>query len=74
MIKLYGSELMQRLANTGMQLLGPHAQLVPGSERTKLGGLMARDYMWNLSMTIAAGTSEIQRLIMATMGLGLPRM
>jgi alkylation response protein AidB-like acyl-CoA dehydrogenase len=74
MIKLYGSELMQRLANTGMQLLGPHAQLVPGSDRTKLGGLMARDYMWNLSMTIAAGTSEIQRLIIATMGLGLPRM
>lgn len=74
MIKLYGSELMQRLSNTGMQLLGPYGQLVPGSKGAKLGGLVARDYMWNLSITIAAGTSEIQRLIMATMGLGLPRM
>ena len=73
MIKLYGSELMQRLANTALQILGPYAQLVPGSNRAQLGGLMTRDYMWNLSMTIAAGTSEIQRLIIATMGLGLPR-
>jgi alkylation response protein AidB-like acyl-CoA dehydrogenase len=74
MVKLYGSELMQRLSNTGMQILGPYAQLVPGSKAAKLGGLVARDYMWNLSITIAAGTSEIQRLIIATMGLGLPRM
>jgi alkylation response protein AidB-like acyl-CoA dehydrogenase len=73
MIKLYGSELMQRLANTALQILGPYGQLVPGSSRAQLGGLMTRDYMWNLSMTIAAGTSEIQRLIIATMGLGLPR-
>lgn len=73
MIKLYGSELMQRLANTALQILGPYAQLMPGSPQAQLGGLMTRDYMWNLSMTIAAGTSEIQRLIIATMGLGLPR-
>ncbi len=74
MVKLFGSELMQRVSNTGLQIIGPYAQLVPGSKWAKFGGLITRDYMWNLSITIAGGTSEIQRLIIATMGLGLPRM
>ena len=73
-IKLFGSEMMQRVANTGLQIMGPYAQLVPGSRWAKLGGLLTRDYMWNLSITIAGGTSEIQRIIISTMGLGLPRM
>jgi alkylation response protein AidB-like acyl-CoA dehydrogenase len=74
MIKLFGSEMMQRVSNTGLQIMGPYSQLVPGSKSATLGGLITRDYMWNLSITIAGGTSEIQRIIIATMGLGLPRM
>ncbi|UCG82413.1 MAG: acyl-CoA dehydrogenase family protein [Dehalococcoidia bacterium] len=73
-IKLFGSEMMQRVSNTGLQILGQYAQLVPGSRWAKLGGVITRDYMWNLSITIAGGTSEIQRIIISTMGLGLPRM
>jgi hypothetical protein len=65
---------MQRVSNTGLQIMGLHSQLVPSSERATLGGLITRDYMWNLSITIAGGTSEIQRIIISTMGLGLPRM
>lgn len=73
-IKLFGSELMQRVAAIGLEILGPYAQLVPGSKWAKLAGNITRDYMWNLSLTIAGGTSEIQRIIIATQGLGLPRM
>lgn len=73
-IKLFGSEMMQRVSNTGLQIMGLHSQLVPSSERATLGGLITRDYMWNLCLTIAGGTSEIQRIIISTMGLGLPRM
>ncbi|HUV53217.1 MAG TPA: acyl-CoA dehydrogenase family protein [Dehalococcoidia bacterium] len=73
-IKLFGSELMQRVAAIGLEILGPYAQLVPGSKCAKLAGNITRDYMWNLSLTIAGGTSEIQRIIIATQGLGLPRM
>jgi alkylation response protein AidB-like acyl-CoA dehydrogenase len=73
-IKLFGSELMQRVVATGLEILGPYAQLVPGSKCAKLAGNITRDYMWNLSLTIAGGTSEIQRIIIATQGLGLPRM
>ena len=73
-IKLFGSEMMQRISNTGLQIMGLYGQVEPGSKHSTLGGLITRDYMWNLSMTIAGGTSEIQRIIISTMGLGLPRM
>ena len=74
MIKLYGSELMQRVASTGMQILGLYGQLERDSKWAKLGGLIERDYLWNVSITIAGGTSEVQRIILSTIGLGLPRM
>ena len=72
-IKLYGSEMMQRVANTGLEIMGLYGELVPESKWANLGGLITRDYMWNLCLTIAGGTSEIQKIIIATMGLGLPR-
>ncbi|MEE2875758.1 MAG: acyl-CoA dehydrogenase family protein [Chloroflexota bacterium] len=71
--KLYGSELSQRIAGTGMNLLGSISQLRPGSPYAKLGGAFAQQYMTSVSSTVAAGTSEVQRNIIAQRGLGLPR-
>ena len=71
--KLYGSELAQRIAGTGMHLLGLEGQIVPGSPHSQLGGAFARSYLNSMSSTIAGGTSEIQRNIIAQRGLGLPR-
>jgi 3-oxocholest-4-en-26-oyl-CoA dehydrogenase alpha subunit len=73
MSKVYGSELSQRLAATGMQLLGLYGELKPGSVGARLQGAVAERYEGAVSATIAAGTSEIQRNIIATRGLGLPR-
>src|SRR5690606_31877055 len=70
---LYGAEMTQRIAGTGMRLLGPAAQLTPGSPHAALGGAFARHYLATVAATIAAGTSEIQRTIIAQRGLGLPR-
>lgn len=73
MVKVYGSELQQRVANTAVKLLGQGGTLVEGSARAPMGGRYAGHYMGTVGATIAAGTSEIQRNIIATRGLGLPR-
>jgi 3-oxocholest-4-en-26-oyl-CoA dehydrogenase alpha subunit len=71
--KLYGSELAQRIAGTGMHLLGPAGQLDAGSPYAKMGGAFSRLYLQATAATITAGTSEVQRNIIAQKGLGLPR-
>ena len=71
--RVFGTELQQRVASTGMTMLGLYGQLEPGSKYAALKGRVERSYLTCVSGTIAAGTSEIQRNIIATRGLGLPR-
>ena len=73
MSKLFGTELTQRVADTGMEMLGLSGQLAAGSKWAPLEGHIQRLSLSSVSSTIAAGTSEIQRNIIATRGLGLPR-
>ena len=73
MAKVFGSELGQRLVSFGMQLLGLYGQLPEGNKWAPLRGRIERSYMTSVSATIAAGTSEINRNVIATRGLGLPR-
>ena len=68
--KLYGSELNQRVAATGIELLGLTGQLREGAP---LAGFLSRAYLQSVGATIAGGTSEVQRNIIAQRGLGLPR-
>jgi alkylation response protein AidB-like acyl-CoA dehydrogenase len=72
-VKVFGSEMMQRLALTGITMLGLLGQLAPGSAHAPLDGRLESGYLSAVAQTIAAGTSEIQRNIIATRGLGLPR-
>ncbi len=69
MSKLYNSELSQRLAQTAMQALGLRANLMDGSDESSF----ARSYIGMVPATIRGGTSEVQRNVIATRGLGLPR-
>ena len=71
--KAFGSELSQRNARRGINVLGLAGQLRPQSDHAVMNGLFCQLYMSTVSSTIAAGTSEIQRNIIATRGLGLPR-
>jgi alkylation response protein AidB-like acyl-CoA dehydrogenase len=73
MSRLFGCEFQQRVANTGMELLGPYGQLEPDCEWAPLAGFFHRQYLYALAATVGAGTSEIQRNIIAIRGLGLPR-
>ena len=72
--KLYTSELDQRMVATGMRLVGLAGQLTERAQlRAPLGGRLPRAYMAATTSTVGGGTSEIQRNIIATRGLGLPR-
>ena len=73
MSKMYGTELTQRVARTGMEILGMAGQISQGSKWAPLEGHIQQLYLSSVSSTIAAGTSEIQRNIVAQRGLGLPR-
>jgi len=73
MQKLFATETAQRIANTAMEVLGLFGQLKAGSRRAVLDGLVERIYRSSVVETIYAGTSEVQRNIMALRGLGLPR-
>ncbi|MDA0351286.1 MAG: acyl-CoA dehydrogenase family protein [Chloroflexi bacterium] len=68
--KLFNSELVQRLALTGTRVFGLYSNL--GDETTPAGDF-ARAYLAAVPATIRGGTSEVQRNIIATRGLGLPR-
>ena len=72
--KLFNSEMNQKIALTGTRVFGLYANIYDGKdERAPLGASMSTNYLRSVSSTIAAGTSEIQRNIIATRGLGLPR-
>jgi alkylation response protein AidB-like acyl-CoA dehydrogenase len=71
MTKLFASELGQRIARTGMKVLGLYGQLY--GDGAPMKGRYESSYMTSLASTIAGGTSEIQRNIIAQRGLGLPR-
>ena len=72
-VKVFNSEYNQRLARTGLHMLGLYGQLQPETPYAQLHGRFERSYVTTVGSTIAAGTSEIQRNIIATRGLGLPR-
>ena len=71
--KLVGSEVLQKVYVLGMQVLGMYGQLDPESKWAPIRGRFEKGYMLVGANTVAAGTSEIQRNIIATRGLGLPR-
>lgn len=73
MQKLFATETAQRIANTATEVLGMYSQLKKGSKYAVLAGEIEHIYRTSVVETIYAGTSEIQRGIMALRGLELPR-
>ena len=73
MSKVFGSETLQRTTVAGMEILGMYGALGRDEKWAPLSGRMQEHWMIAFSHKIAAGTSEVQRNIIAGRGLGLPR-
>jgi alkylation response protein AidB-like acyl-CoA dehydrogenase len=72
-IKVFQSELGQRIYRFAVNALGLPGQLMPEQADAPFGGDMPENYLTSVPSTIYSGSNEIQRNIIATRGLGLPR-
>jgi len=73
-LKIFGHELDQRVAKTGMEILGLYAQLEPGSKWAPLKGIIEHLYRFAIHLSYGGGSHELMRTIIASRGMGLPRL
>ncbi len=71
--KLLSSEIRQDTAAVALEVEGASASLYLGDENAPAGGQWPMAYMNSYGMTIAAGTSEVQRNILGERVLGLAK-
>jgi alkylation response protein AidB-like acyl-CoA dehydrogenase len=71
--KLFWSEMDKRLQEAAVGVEGMYGALAPESGLAIEGGRWQYGWMWAQAETIYAGSSEIQRNIIAERVLGLPR-
>jgi alkylation response protein AidB-like acyl-CoA dehydrogenase len=72
-LKLVWSELDMRMKELAIELEGPYAALERGTSHAVDRGRWQYEYLWSRAASIYAGTSEVQRNIIAQRVLGLPR-
>ncbi|MBM7461379.1 acyl-CoA dehydrogenase family protein [Rhodococcus coprophilus] len=74
-VKLYYSELLQRMTDFGTEVAGlaAHTELRKPLSSGWESGAWVLDFIGSWEWTIPGGTSEIQRTIIGERGLGLPR-
>jgi len=73
MAKNFANDMSLHVAEAGIQILGLYGQLGRDSKWAPFAGAVQRTFLSFPSWTLATGSPEIQKNIIATMGLGLPR-
>ena len=73
MLKVYASELMERLSETAFDLLGPAPRSPRARKRACATACSSTACAMRCFYTIGGGTNEIQRTLIALRGLDLPR-
>ncbi|HUV11709.1 MAG TPA: acyl-CoA dehydrogenase family protein, partial [Acidimicrobiia bacterium] len=71
--KVYGTELSLEIYRALMEIVGQEAYLEEGSTGAQLAGKLERNYRAQTIFTFGGGTNEVQRDIIAMVGLGMPR-
>jgi len=72
-VKLAWTDMTQRLSREAVVLCGAAAPLWRGADDVPADGKWQRQWLWSGAASIAGGTSEIQKNIVAERILGLPR-
>jgi len=70
--KVFGTEFAVEAYRLLMEVLGASALVRSGSPGQALAGRIERQHRAALILTFGGGTNEVQRDIIATVGLGLP--
>ncbi len=71
--KVLTTEYVQRQSRVGISIMGMYGGLWGEGPHAKLRGRFAKSYVATVGSAIAGGTTEIQKNVIATRGLGLPR-
>jgi len=70
--KVFGTEFATEAYRLLMEVLGPQAYVRTGSPGALLRGRIERMHRASLILTFGGGTNEVQRDIVAAVGLGMP--
>ncbi len=71
--KVLTVDYVMRQARVGISIMGMYGGLWGEGPHAKLRGRFAKSYVATVGSAIAGGTTEIQKNIIATRGLGMPR-
>ena len=72
--KMFNSELTQRVSRTGIKVYGLYSNVWdPADPYAAQKAVFTQQNVHSVVLTIFGGSNEIQRNIIATRGLGLPR-
>ncbi len=72
-VKVYGTECLIDVHRLLIEVVGPGALLQKGSPGAELAGELEQEYRACTINTFGGGVNEVQREIVAMLGLGLPR-
>jgi len=72
-VKVFADELGQRLAHVGLEITGPRGAAWGRPQMDQAEKEIHFLYKFCRGLSLAGGTSEIQRMTIATRGLALPR-
>jgi len=73
MVKVFGSELYQRVNGTLLQIMGQYGQLQAQSKWAPLRGRVEKAFRSDIVFIFGGGALEVQKNIIAMAGLGMPR-
>jgi alkylation response protein AidB-like acyl-CoA dehydrogenase len=71
--RIHNTQVEQLAGQIGLELLGPRGLLLDDDRYAVLDGEMQRQWLESIPVTVAAGSTEVQKNIIAQRGLGLPR-